>query len=61
MKGWRTLVLNVGIAVLGVLEVTDWTSLLGSDKAGLAVTAVAVANILLRALTTTAIGSRAAR
>jgi hypothetical protein len=58
MKGWRTLLLNLGIALLGVLEVTDWASILGGDKAGLMVTAVAVANIVLRSLTTTAIGSQ---
>jgi hypothetical protein len=58
MKGWRTLLLNLCIALLGVLEVTDWASILGNDKAGLVLTAVAVANIVLRSLTTTAIGSR---
>ena len=59
MKGWRTLLINLGIAVLGVLEATDWTSLLGSDRAGLVITAVAVANIVLRSITTTPIGGKA--
>ena len=58
MKGWRTLVLNLGVAAFGVLEVTDWTTILGSDKAGLMVTGIAVANMILRSFTTTPVGHR---
>jgi hypothetical protein len=58
MKGWRTLGINLAIATFGVLEATDWTSLIGSDKAGWIVTAIAVANMVLRSLTTTQIGLR---
>jgi len=58
MKGWRTLGLNAAIAVFGVLEVTDWTSLLGSNTAGWIVTAIAVGNMVLRSLTTTPLGKK---
>jgi hypothetical protein len=56
MKGWRTLLVNSGVAAFGVLEATDWTALLGSDSAGWAVTGIAVANMVLRSITTTPVG-----
>jgi hypothetical protein len=56
MKGWRTLILNLAIACFGVLEATDWTTLLGSDAAGWAVTGIAIANMVLRSLTSTKVG-----
>ena len=59
MKGWRTLGVNIAIAGFGVLEATDWTALLGSDAAGWAVTAIAIANLALRSVTTTRLGQRA--
>ena len=59
MKGWRTFGLNVGIAIFGVLEATDWAALLGSDAAGWAVTTIAIANLALRSVTTTRIGQKA--
>ena len=59
MKGWRTLVINLAIAVFGVLEATDWTAALGSDKAGWIVAGIAIANMVLRSFTTTEIGRRA--
>lgn len=59
MKGWRTLLVNSGIAVFGVLEATDWTMVLGSDKAGWMITGIAVANMILRSVTTTRLGQGA--
>lgn len=59
MKGWRTLLLNAAIALFGVLEAADWTTLLGGAAAGWAVTAIAVANMALRSVTTTRVGRKA--
>lgn len=59
MKGWRTLILNLAVAIFGVLEATDWTSLLGADKAGWAVLAIAMANMAMRTITTGQIGEKA--
>lgn len=56
MKGWRTLALNLGISIFGVLEATDWSGVIGNDKAGWALTAIGIANMVLRTLTTTAVG-----
>jgi hypothetical protein len=56
MRGWRTILVNCGIAVFGVLEATDWSALLGSDRAGLMVTAIAIGNMILRSITHTRLG-----
>jgi hypothetical protein len=56
MKGWRTIFLNLGVTAFGVLEATDWTAVLGNDKAGWMVTTIGVANMILRAFTTTPFG-----
>lgn len=58
MKGWRTLGINLAIAMFGVLEAADWTALLGGGGAGWAVTGIGVANMVLRSVTTTPIGRR---
>lgn len=58
MKGWRTLGLNLAFAAFGVLEMADWPGLLGSGKAGLVITAIGVANMVLRSLTTTPVGKK---
>ena len=59
MKGWRTILLNLAIAIFGVLEAADWTTVLGSDQAGWLVTIVALANMALRSMTTTPLGEKA--
>jgi hypothetical protein len=58
MKGWRTMGLNVAVAGFGVLEAADWTSMLGDQRAGWALTLIAVANMVLRTLTSTPIGQK---
>lgn len=60
MKGWRTLGVNAAVALLGVAQATNWTDVLGSNAtAGWVVTGVGIANMLLRAITTTPVGERA--
>ena len=56
MKGYRTLVLNLAAAVLGVLIATDWMSLVGVSTAGLVVTGLGIANTVLRFFTNTPVG-----
>jgi hypothetical protein len=59
MKGWRTLGLNAAVALIGVAQATNWTDVLGSNAAaGWMVTAVAIANMLIRTLTTTPVGKK---
>ena len=52
MKGWRTIGLNLAVASFGVLEAADWTSILGNEKAGWALAAIGITNMVLRTVTT---------
>jgi hypothetical protein len=61
MKGYRTLVLNLAAAVLGVLIATDWTSLADPRSAGAVVTVLGVANTVLRFFTDGPVGGGAGR
>lgn len=56
MKGYRTLALNLAAAVLGVLIATDWTAIAEPATAGLVVTALGVANTVLRFFTDGPVG-----
>jgi hypothetical protein len=58
MKGWRTIGLNLAVASFGVLEAADWTGMLGNEKAGWALAAIGISNMVLRTVTTTAVGQR---
>jgi hypothetical protein len=58
MKGWRTLAINLAIALFGVLETADWTGLLGGGAAGITVTGIGIANMILRSITTSPVGRR---
>lgn len=53
LKGWKTILFNVAIAIIGVLQAVDWIDVLGSDRAGLAVTVIGIAGTVLRFLTDT--------
>jgi hypothetical protein len=53
LKGWKTLAFNIGVAVFGVLQATNWVDLLGSEKAGIAVTVIGVVGAILRFFTDT--------
>ena len=53
LKGWKTLACNAGLAVLGVLQTANWVDLLGSDKAGIAVTVIGIIGAVLRFVTDT--------
>lgn len=52
LKGWKTLAFNVGLAVLGVLQ-ANWVDLLGSERAGIAVTVIGIIGVVLRFVTDT--------
>lgn len=58
MKGYRTLLFSLAVAIVGALESFDWTDLVPPDQAGLALTAVGVAAAVLRFLTSTPVGAR---
>ncbi len=56
MKGYRTLILNLAAALVGVLMATDWTTLADSRTAGVIVTGLGLANTVLRFLTDGPVG-----
>jgi hypothetical protein len=56
MKGYRTLVFSLAVALVGVLQTFDWATVIPPDKAGLALTVVGVVSTVLRFLTTTPVG-----
>jgi hypothetical protein len=61
MKGYRTLTLNLAAAVLGVLIATDWAALADPVTAGAIVTALGLANSVLRYFTDGPVGGGSAR
>ena len=58
MKGYRTLLFSVAVAVVGVLQSFDWASVVPPEKAGIALTVVGIAGAVLRFLTSTPVGAK---
>ena len=56
IKGYRTLAFNAVIAAVGLAQSLDWGTLLGAEHAGIALAAVSLANMLLRASTNGPVG-----
>jgi hypothetical protein len=58
LKGWRTLLLSILLAVVGVLQTADWATIVAPRYVGPAMLAVAVVVAVLRAVTDTAVGKK---
>ena len=57
MKGWRTVLFALLLATIGVLEATDWASIVPDGPAkGWVILGIALITAWLRAITTTPIG-----
>lgn len=56
LKGWRTISANVLTIAISVLEVSSVTDYLENDQALYFVAGLAIANIVLRLLTSTPVG-----
>jgi len=57
MKGYRTLAFSLAVAVFGVLQAFDWTSVVHDPKTmGIITTVIGLAAAGLRMVTTTAPG-----
>jgi hypothetical protein len=50
-KGWKTLAASLAIAVVGVLQTADWTTIVPPDRVGPVMVGIGVAMTVLRALT----------
>ena len=57
LKGWRTILINAALAVLGILETADFTDLLSESAIGYVLLGVSVLNMILRKMTTTPVGT----
>lgn len=51
LAGWRTLIFAVLLAVGGVLQETDWTTLVDKKNAGWIMLAIAIVMAALRSIT----------
>ena len=56
MKGYRTLLFSLAVAVVGVLQSFDWATVVPPEQAGFALTIIGVAGAILRFLTSTPVG-----
>ena len=56
MKGYRTVLFNIGAAVLPILQATDFTDILGAQGMTFYGLAITLANVALRFFTTTPVG-----
>ena len=57
-KGWRTLVFNILSAAVPVVSLTEWWDVFPPSYLPYWMLAVAVANVVLRMMTTTPVGQR---
>lgn len=55
-KGWRTIIFNSVIAILGVLEATNWVDVIGEQWGGIALLAIGLIGVWLCKITTTPVG-----
>jgi hypothetical protein len=58
MKGYRTLLFSLAVAIIGVLQSFDWATVVAPEQAGIALTVIGVAGAVLRFLTSTAVGAK---
>ena len=55
-KGWKTLAASLAIAIAGVLQSTDWTTIVPPDKVGPVMVGIGVLMAVLRVLTNGPVG-----
>jgi hypothetical protein len=56
LKGWKTLLVSLGIAAAGVLQTADWTTIVPSGAVGPVMVGIGIAVAALRAITDTPVG-----
>ena len=59
LKGYKTLIVNIALAIVGVLIATDFTGIgLSTETSGLIISGLGAVNVVLRFLTTTPVGQK---
>lgn len=56
MKGWRTLIFGIIVAVLGAVEAFDWASVVPQEFTGIVLLVVGMIITWLRKITDTSLG-----
>jgi hypothetical protein len=57
-KGWKTLAASLAVAIAGVLQATDWTTVVPPDKVGPVMVGIGVLMAVLRAVTDGPMGKK---
>jgi hypothetical protein len=58
LKGWRTLLVSLAIAVVGVLQSADWATIVPAEHVGTVMLVIGVLVAVLRTLTDTPLGKK---
>lgn len=56
LKGWKTVLVSLGIAAAGVLQTADWTTIVPAGAVGPVMVGIGIAVAALRAITNTPVG-----
>jgi len=56
LKGWKTLLVSLGIAAAGVFQTADWATIVPSGAVGPVMVGIGIAVAALRAITDTPAG-----
>lgn len=57
-KGWKTLAASLAIAIMGVLQATDWATIVPEDRVGPVMVGIGVLMAVLRVVTDGPVGRR---
>ena len=58
LKGWKTIATSVAIAVAGVLQTTDWATVVEPQDVGPTLLVIGIVVAVLRAVTNTPLGRK---
>lgn len=58
LKGWRTMLLSLAIAVTGVLQTADWATIVGPRQVGPTMLSIGILVAVLRTLTDSPVGKK---
>ena len=56
LKGWKTLLVSLGIAAAGVLQTADWATIVPSGAVGPVMVGIGIAVAAFRAISNTPVG-----
>ena len=58
VKGWKTTIMGVVVSIIGFLQTFDLGKIVAPDKVGYWLLGIGILAVILRAMTTTAIGKK---